>query len=117
MADLVKQTMLKKVEPQLTTMHELLLGALARIACLEKELTVYKANCSVPRLPSQSSSSSQLCRHWLKRRCMWKEKCRFSHGSDASSEGSYASVAAKDLEEEPPLSKVVKVKVPKVKEV
>ena len=55
MADLVKQAMFKEVEPQLTNMHELLLGALARITCLEKELTTYKAECSVPRLPSQSS--------------------------------------------------------------
>ena len=54
-ADIVKQTMLKEVEPQLTAMHELLLGALARITCLEKVLTTYKADCSVPRLPSQSS--------------------------------------------------------------
>ena len=55
MADLVKQAMFKEVEPQLTAMHELLLGALARNTCLEKELTTYKADCSVPRLPSQSS--------------------------------------------------------------
>ena len=60
MADLVKQVMLKEVELQLTAMHELLLGALARITCLDKELTIYKADCSVPRLHSQSSSSSQL---------------------------------------------------------
>ena len=52
--------MLKEVELQLTAMHELLLGALAKITCLEKELTIYKADCSVPRLHSQSSYSSQL---------------------------------------------------------
>ena len=87
MADLIMQSIKKQVEPQLTDMHELLLGALARITCLEKELNNYKADRSVPRLPSTSSSSSQLCRHWLKRRCTWKEMCRFSHGSDADSEG------------------------------
>ena len=115
MADLIMQSIKKQVEPQLTDMHELLLGALARITCLEKELNNYKADRSVPRLPSTSTTSSQLCRHWLKRRCTWQERCRFSHGSDADSESSAAAVDAKALEEVETLSKAAKVKLPKDK--
>ena len=114
MADLVKQEVHKEVEAQLTEMHNLLLGALARITCLEKEISECKVDSSAPRLPptATSSSSSQLCRHWLKRRCTWKEKCRFSHGSDADSESSYsAAINAKDLEEVEMLTKVAKVKL------
>ena len=110
MADLIMQSFKKQVEPQLTDMHELLLGALARITCLEKELNNYKVDRSVPRPPSTSTSNSQLCRHRLKRRCTWKEKCRFSHGSDADSEGSSAVVDAADLEEVEMLSKATYVR-------
>ena len=117
MADLIMQSIKKQVEPQLTDMHELLLGALARITCLEKELNNYKVDRSIPRPPSTSTSSSQLCRHWLKRRCTWKDKCRFSHGSDADSEGSSAVVDAGDLEEVEMLSKAAKVELPKDKQV
>ena len=55
MADLIMQSIKKQVEPQLTDMHELLLGALARITCLEKELNNYKVDWSVPRPPSTST--------------------------------------------------------------
>ena len=89
MADLVK----KQVELEVSQLHQLFLGALARITCLENELGNIKADRSSPRPPSTSTSSSQVCRHWLKRRCSWKEKCRFSHDSDADSEG---SINAKD---------------------
>ena len=62
MADLVKQEVHKEVEAQLTEMHNLLLGALARITCLEKEISECKVDSSAPRLPptATSSSSSQL---------------------------------------------------------
>ena len=50
MADLVKQEVHKEVETQLTEMHNLLLGALARITCLEKEISECKVDSSVPRL-------------------------------------------------------------------
>ena len=99
LADLVKLEVKKMVETQRDETHELLLGALARIKCLEKELDDFKVERSAPRLPSAPSSSSQLCRHWLKRRCTWNEKCRFSHGSDADSEGSSTAAITKDLEE------------------
>ena len=89
MADLVK----KQVELEVSQLHQLFLGALARITCLENELGNIKADRSSPRPPSTSTSSSQVCRHWLKRRCSWKEKCRFIHDSDADSEG---SIDAKD---------------------
>ena len=92
LADLVK----KQVEQEVTQLHQLLLGAMARITCLENELSNTKAERSSPRPPSTSTSSSQLCRHWLKSRCTWKERCRFSHGSDADSEGSIAAINAKD---------------------
>ena len=49
MADLVKQEVHKEVEAQLTEMHNLLLGALARITCLEKEISEYKVDSRVFR--------------------------------------------------------------------
>ena len=40
--------MKKMLDTQLDEMHKLLLGALARITRLEKEITDYKADWSVP---------------------------------------------------------------------
>ena len=48
LADLVKLEVKKMVDTQLDEMHVLLMGALARIKCLEKEITDYKADWSVP---------------------------------------------------------------------
>jgi len=99
MADLVKQAVQKEV----AQMQEQLQLALARITSLEEEIAECKATSSAPRLPSTPSSSSSVCRHWLRNRCTWKDRCRFSHGgetSDADSEGSSAIVNAKDLEVE-----------------
>ena len=109
LADLVKQAVQREVAPQLKEMQELLQEALARITSLENEIVECKATPSAPRLPPSPSSSSSVCRHWLRNRCTWKEQCRFSHGevSDADSEGSYsADINAKDLEEEEMLTKV-----------
>ena len=44
LADLVKLEVKKMVDTQLDEMHVLLMGALARIKCLEKEITDYKAD-------------------------------------------------------------------------
>merc|ERR1719370_1812305 len=88
---------------QLSEMQDLFQQALARITSLEEEIVKCKATPSAPRLPSTPSSSSSVCRHWLRNRCTWKDRCRFSHGgetSDADSEGSSAIVNAKDLEVE-----------------
>ena len=110
MADLVKQAVQKEVTYQLNEMQEVLQAALARIRSLEEEIGECKATPRAPRLPSTPSSSSSICRHWLRKRCTWKDQCRFSHGgetSDADSEGSYSAINnAKDLEEEEMLTKV-----------
>ena len=114
MADLVKQAVQKEVTSQLNETQELLKVALARITSLEEEIIECKATPSAPRLPSSPSSSSSVCRHWLRNRCTWKDKCRFSHGeaSDADSEGSYSAVIdAKDLGEVEMLTKVAEVKL------
>ena len=101
MADLVKQAVQKEVALQLNKMHELLESALSRITSLEEEIVKCNATPRAQRFPSTPSSSSSVCRHWLRNRCTWKNHCRFSHGgetSDADSEGSSA-VDTKDLEE------------------
>ena len=114
-ADLIKQAVEKEVMLQLSEMQELLQQALGRITSLEGEIVECKATPSAPRLPSSPSSSSSVCRHWLRNRCTWKDKCRFSHGgevSDADSEGSYSAVIdAKDLEEVEMMTKVAEVKL------
>ena len=113
LADLVKQAVQREVAPQLNELQELLQEALARIKSLEKEIVECKATPRAPRLPSTPSSSTSVCRHWLRKRCTWKDQCRFSHGgeaSDADSEGSYSAVInAKDLDEEEMLTKVAEV--------
>ena len=105
MADLVK----KQVELEVSQLHQLFLGALARITCLENELGNIKADRSSPRPPSISTSSSQVCRHWLKRRCSWKERCRFSHSSDADSESSIDTKERSDPRPTPSSSCEVKL--------
>ena len=109
MADLVKQAVQKEVTSQLNKMQEMLQSALSRITSLEEEIVKCNTTPRAPRLPSSPSSSSSVCRHWLRNRCTWKDQCRFSHGgetSDAGSEGSYAVVDNKDLEEVERLTKV-----------
>ena len=90
MSDLVKQeldnimdqhkkemvNLSRKLEDQLDRAHEQLLGALARITCLENELTKVQHS---PKEHSSSKNSSKICRHYLRNNCTWKEKCRFSH--------------------------------------
>ena len=110
MADLVKQAVQKEVTTQLHKMQEMLQVALARITSLEEEIVKCNATPRAPRLPSTPSSSTSVCRHWLRKRCTWKDQCRFSHGgetSDADSEGSYsADINAKDLDEEEMSTKI-----------
>ena len=82
--------MKNRLEAQLDRSHELLLGALARITCLESEISKYHQNTYKPSTSSSSSlpkgrvPSSQLCRHWLRNRCTWRENCNFRHGGDGS---------------------------------
>ena len=77
-------------EEQLDRAHELLLGAMARITCLENEINKYHQNTykhstsSSSSLPKGRVPSSQLCRHWLRNRCTWRENCNFRHGGDGS---------------------------------
>ena len=79
LAELVKQEVAKTLQAQnneisyiknilqaeLDTAHELLLGALARISCLEKEIQKFRLtiSSSSSSLPSSKGGSSRLCRH------------------------------------------------------
>ena len=69
------------MQAELDTAHQLLLGALARIACLEEKHN--KVNLSTS--PSSSvfssphSKSSSICRHFLQNRCSYGSDCKFSH--------------------------------------
>ena len=109
MSDLVKQeldnimdqhkkemvNLSRKLEDQLDYAHEQLLGALARITCLETELTKIQHR---PKEHSSSKNSSKICRHYLRNNCTWKEKCRFSHeGSLCSFSGSARSASQPSL--------------------
>ena len=78
---------------------DLLNNALARINSLEEEIAQCRQN-SNPIFPiTKSPSKSDICRHWLKNQCTWKQKCRFSHGRGATSTSSLSDSIAKDLEE------------------
>lgn len=85
----------EKLEDQLDKAHEQLLGALARITCLENELTKVQHS---PKEHFSSKKSSKICKHWLRNNCTWKQKCRFSHeGSLFSFSGSAKSASQLSL--------------------
>ena len=64
------------MQAELDTAHQLLLGALARISCLEKELHQFQPTniSSSSVLSSPLRKSSSLCRHYLKNRCTYGDK-------------------------------------------
>ena len=98
-AELVSSAVDRQMEKRFhdyNNLLNLLTDALSRIASLEEELAQSRQN-SNPLLPiSKSSSKSDICRHWLKNQCTWKQKCRFSHGGAKSTSLSDVSL---DLEE------------------
>ena len=98
-ADLVSAEVDRQLEKKCGDYKDLLSGALSRIACLEEELALSRRNSNNPLLFSKSFSKSDVCRHWLKNQCTWRQKCRFSHGSGDSSASSLSISNAKDLEE------------------
>ena len=75
--------------------------ALARINTLEEEIALSRQNSNQTFPIPKSPSKSDLCRHWLKNQCTWKQKCRFSHGGSTSSTSSLSYFNDKDLEEVP----------------
>ena len=104
-AELVSSAVDTQMEKKFGDYNNLLTDALARIASLEEELAQSRQN-SNPLLPiSKSSSKSDICRHWLKNQCTWKQKCRFSHDSGATYTLFLSDFNAKDLEEVAPYAK------------
>ena len=95
-ADLVSAEVDRQLEKKCGDYKDLLSGALSRIACLEEELALSRQNSNNPLLFPNSFSKTNICRHWLKNQCTWKQKCRFSHGSATSTSLSDVSL---DLEE------------------
>ena len=100
MQQLVKMKIKQALEKELDNYHELLLGALGRISCFEREISDLKTHSSMPQAsprgtvsPQIPPSSSQLCRHWLQNRCTYSTRCRFKHGSESSS-ASFSSLNA-----------------------
>ena len=103
-ADLVLAAVQQQLEVEMGDYKDLLNNALARINSLEEEIAQCQRN-SNPTFPNNKSpSKSDICRHWLKNQCSWKQKCRFSHGG-ASSTSSLSYFNAKDLEEVPQYAK------------
>ena len=98
-SDLVLAAVQKQLEVEMGDYKDLLNNALARINSLEEEIAQCRQH-SNPIFPIiKSSSKSDICRHWLKNQCTWKQKCRFSHGGGASTTSSLSYFNAKDLEE------------------
>ena len=85
------------MQAELETAHQLLLGALARIACLEEEVSkVHLSNTpSSSAFSSPHSKSSSTCRHFLQNRCTYGNDCKFSH-EERKRESSFNS-AVSDL--------------------
>lgn len=86
------------MQAELETAHQLLLGALARITCLEEEVNkVHLSNTSSSSVFSTPhSKSSSTCRHYLKNRCTYGTNCKFSH-EDRKSESKF-NLADSELE-------------------
>ena len=105
--DLLKKEIQQYLQVELDNFHHLLLGSLARISCLEKELDDLKGQAQAPTPSAQSSTSSttssphrlrsdssakhspnsqrsnsSICRHWLRNRCSYNQICRFRHEMD-----------------------------------
>ena len=83
---------------------DVLNNALARINTLEEEIAQCLQNSNQTFHIPKSPSKTDICRHWLKNQCSWKQKCRFSHGG-ASSTSSLSYFNDKDLEEVPQYAK------------
>ena len=83
-ADLVLEAVHQQLEVKLGDYKDMLNNALARIISLEEEIAQCQRN-SNPTFPNNKSpSKSDICRHWLKNQCSWKQKCRFSHSGATS---------------------------------
>ena len=108
LADLVRKEVEKSVQAQtsemnemksimqaeLDTAHKLLLGALARISCLEREVDKFQPTINTftpPYLSSPQRRSKNICRHWVKNRCTYGEDCKFSHDNASESVSSFKS--------------------------
>ena len=95
-ADLVSAEVDRQLEKKCGDYKDLLSGALSRIASLEEELALSRRNSNNPLLFPNSFSKTNICRHWLKNQCTWKQKCRFSHGSATSTSLSDVSLDKKE---------------------
>ena len=113
-ADLVSAEVNRQLEKKCGDYKDLLSGALSRIASLEEELALSRRNSNNPFYLSNSLSKTNICRHWLRNQCTWKQKCRFSHcqgltsTSPSSTASSLSGSIAKDTEVAVRTSKVEK---------
>ena len=69
------------LQAELETAHQLLLGALARIKCLEEEVNKFHLSTSPSSsvFSSPHNKSSSICRHFLQNKCTYGNDCKFSH--------------------------------------
>ena len=113
-SDLVSTAVEKRLAEELGAYKDLLDNALTRINNLEEEMTHFRESSNNNFLISKPSSKTDICRHWLKNQCTWKQKCRFSHcqgltsTSPSSTASSLSGSIAKDTEVAVRTSKVEK---------
>ena len=92
--DLVSTAVEKRLAEELGVYKDLLDNALTRIKTLEEEMAHFREMSNNNFPISKSPSKNDICRHWLKNQCTWRQRCRFSHHQGSTSTSSTSSASS-----------------------
>ena len=93
-SDLVSSAVEKRLEEELGIYKASLDNALTSIKNLEEEMAHFREMSNNNFPISKSLSKTDICRHWLRNQCTWKQRCRFSHRQGATSTSSTSTASS-----------------------